>query len=315
MQTSSPVSPPPQESVSRFRACPLCNSRKSAWLLSLAQKDPTAPATCLRRCKQCKMVFLDRPCEAVAENGYYHKHLARRMQAMPGREELDLEYRRQLPALNETLARVGQQAKRSQPGRVLDAGCGSGFLLRRFQEQGWKTRGIDLDADCVAVCREIYGLDVSCESIDKLEEDQSFDCIVLTDALEHFAHPLPALRTLRRLLAPGGRLLIKAPNWNIGRFYVWTCKDKARFPSNLHIYWEHLNYFSPATLRQAFQAAGYTQSVFTPALSTYQPGGGSGMARAARGMLRAAFYQASRALPERMICSASFYGGAAKMEP
>jgi SAM-dependent methyltransferase len=78
----------------------------------------------------------------------------------------------------------------------------------------------------------------------------SLDLIVLASFLEHELQPLPLLRECARTLRPGGRVLVKVPNyasWNRhlrGRRWCGY-----RWP-------DHVNYFTPDTLAVAARAAG-----------------------------------------------------------
>jgi len=56
------------------------------------------------------------------------------------------------------------------------------------------------------------------ETLPKLT-DASFDAVMLISVLEHLSAPLAALETARRLLKPGGLLLINVPTWR-GRFFL-----------------------------------------------------------------------------------------------
>jgi SAM-dependent methyltransferase len=103
------------------------------------------------------------------------------------------------------------------PLRILDLGCGSGFAVTRFLgEPGDEVLGLDLYAPNVRYAKEHFerpGLTFECRSAATLaDSEQLFDVIVLADVLEHLAEPYSVLRECRRLLAPGGMLLVTVPN-------------------------------------------------------------------------------------------------------
>lgn len=92
-------------------------------------------------------------------------------------------------------------------GRVLDVGCGIGDFLK-FRPG---TVGVDVNAHTVDWCRR-QGLDCRLMDADRLPfADGSFDAVVLDNVLEHLAEPQPLLAEIRRVLVPGGRLLIGVP--------------------------------------------------------------------------------------------------------
>lgn len=102
--------------------------------------------------------------------------------------------------------------------RVLDVGCGYGSLVNYLTEQGFDAEGIDEDLESVSVAQEVFpGIKVRLENAESLEEypSGSFDSVVLKDALHHLVCEgdfQVSSQTLRRLLKPGGRLVILDPN-------------------------------------------------------------------------------------------------------
>jgi len=99
-------------------------------------------------------------------------------------------------------------------GRTLDVGCGIGDFLQ-FRPD---TIGVDINANTVAHCRA-RGLDARLMDPDVLPfEDASFDSALMDNVLEHIDAPIPLLLELRRVLRPGGRVLIGVPG-ELG----WQC--------------------------------------------------------------------------------------------
>ena len=92
-------------------------------------------------------------------------------------------------------------------GRAIDFGCDIGdFLASR---RG--TVGVDVNARCVAYCRD-RGLEAyELESGRAPFEDASFDGGILDNVLEHLDNPAVALDELHRLLRDGGILVIGVP--------------------------------------------------------------------------------------------------------
>ena len=92
-------------------------------------------------------------------------------------------------------------------GRVLDIGCGIGDFLAYLPG----TIGLDINRHAVEWCQKL-GLDARVMEIDSLPfGNASFDGVVLDNVLEHLLDPRQLLDEIRRVLAPGGRLLIGVP--------------------------------------------------------------------------------------------------------
>ena len=79
----------------------------------------------------------------------------------------------------------------SHPGRVLDVGCGRGFLLQEFHRRGWQVLGTEADDKAATHARETLKLPIKVAALlDALEPPgDGFDAIVLWHVLEHLAEP------------------------------------------------------------------------------------------------------------------------------
>lgn len=110
-----------------------------------------------------------------------------------------------------TDAAVLQAIRDRAPKRVLDVGCGEGWLVRALAEEGIEARGVDGSAALIARARAAGGGEFEVRSYrelatDPASNDARYDAIVLNFAL--FEEDLvPLLRSLRRRLAPGGALI------------------------------------------------------------------------------------------------------------
>jgi len=121
--------------------------------------------------------------------------------------------RQRLETLSALDARPGEQ--------VLDAGCGPGLLtvdLARQVGEGGRVVGLDKSADMLDLARR------RCEALPQvvLEEssieatghpDGAFDAVACTQVLLYVADAPAALAELRRVLKPGGRLVVIETDW------------------------------------------------------------------------------------------------------
>ncbi len=96
--------------------------------------------------------------------------------------------------------------------RILDIGCGVGAFVRRLREFSQRVAGIDIDAERVIEGgKEVPDLALAVgESLPFT--DGVFDIVLLHEVLEHVTDDRATLREARRVLAPGGRVVIFCPN-------------------------------------------------------------------------------------------------------
>ncbi|QNK02741.1 methyltransferase domain-containing protein [Dyella telluris] len=150
-----------------------------------------------------------------------------------------------------------------RPGdRVLDVACGLGYGSRMLFEAtlAASVHGVDLSDFGINYANAHYGLaDKVRFSVGDAEvlggiADASIDFIAAFETIEHVPHPERYLAELKRVLAPGGRVMLCAPN-------DWT-DETGRDPNpfHLHVYtWEKLKseVSSKFLLEKAFiQVAG-----------------------------------------------------------
>lgn len=138
------------------------------------------------------------------------------------------------------------------PGRVLDVGCGNGDFLIAARAFGWSPTGIDFDESAVARANEMPG--VSARAGDLVScgfESESFDAVVLNNVIEHLPNTAEVFAECRRVLRPGGRLVMMTPNPDaIGHTMFgrdWRGLEPPR----------HLYLFTPALIGRYAREAGF----------------------------------------------------------
>jgi 2-polyprenyl-3-methyl-5-hydroxy-6-metoxy-1,4-benzoquinol methylase len=114
------------------------------------------------------------------------------------------EYAREWGARLEDLETVA-----GRKGALLDVGCATGEFLALAQRAGWQVSGIELSEWAVEQARSRHGLEVTRGSLpnDALQA-ASVDVVTFFDCVEHVREPLEVLVDIRRLLVPGGLLLL-----------------------------------------------------------------------------------------------------------
>jgi 2-polyprenyl-3-methyl-5-hydroxy-6-metoxy-1,4-benzoquinol methylase len=110
----------------------------------------------------------------------------------------------------ETLMRVLAM----RPGeRLLDIGCGSGWLASRCQEAGAQVWALDISMNGVAAAKRRYPQVAAFQVGDvyHLGFNEVFDAVVLSEVVEHLEDIDAALAEVVRVVRPGGRVLVSVP--------------------------------------------------------------------------------------------------------
>lgn len=167
---------------------------------------------------------------------------------------------KRFPAFAERLQRAlyGRRASAIQEmlggkGRVLDIGCGPGFLLREFCARGWDVLGTEFSEESAAHARNTLNLPVSVGDTAALKlEAASFDAVIMWHVLEHMTDPQETVAEVTRLLRPGGVFVCAVPNF--GSFEARFARDKW-FHLDVP---RHLHHFTLEALTTLLAVHGFT---------------------------------------------------------
>ncbi len=158
-----------------------------------------------------------------------------------------------------------EKARKLKPGdAVLDVGASYGAFIEYVRRaRDIKAYAIDLDPGSIASFVNKEEIDVRCG--DLLEEgypDETFEVVTLFETLEHVYEPVTTLEEIRRILKPGGLVLIEVPSWDSWiRPFVGTSWLPLLLPT-------HLQHFSRKALQTCVEKAGFEvahhQAMFFP---------------------------------------------------
>ena len=132
--------------------------------------------------------------------------------------------------------------------RLLDVGCGHGYLIRQARERGAEVRGVEPDPEAAERLRG-EGFDVAHATFLEFARAAPgpFDIVTLSHVVEHVNEPIPFVRAAAALLAPEGVLGAEVPN-------VINQIETGRYPESAHS--AHLYYHSERSLSALFEVSG-----------------------------------------------------------
>lgn len=185
--------------------------------------------------------------EHVYDEGYWRSQAAKDRGYTDYREDAPLylaTYRRRMRVIERHFAR---------PGRVLDVGCAAGYFLSVMQERGWQVTGLE-PSDAIRPQAEArLGREHVVGGLlgERALPGAPFDLVTMWDVIEHIPDVVAAVKTVRTLLAPGGKFLIETQN-------VQSLAARVlgkRWQHYKHA--EHIYHFDRKTIADVLSRAGF----------------------------------------------------------
>ena len=147
-------------------------------------------------------------------------------------------------------------------GKILDIGCGHGFLLKAAKERGWVPYGYDVNPKMAQYVEQRMRVEVLSGEFSQMEwPTKSFDAVTMCQVLEHIKSPSGYLKTIHLLLQKNGVLFISVPNirslssnLKLGLEKIGMRQHRIGAYYDTH---HHLWYYSPASLRFVAKRFGF----------------------------------------------------------
>lgn len=153
---------------------------------------------------------------------------------------------------------------KGNPRRILEIGCGRGQSLAYFkrEREAKFTVGVEYVPEVAAVARlqpdvdEIHVGDIETMSLDY--PPASFDLIVAGHVLEHVKDPWAVVRTLRKLIRPGGQFIGSLPNVRYFKVSVpLVVFGKWKYEKEGILDWTHTKFFTRMTIQELLESSGF----------------------------------------------------------
>ena len=199
-------------------------------------------------CGGCGLVSIDpKPSDAGALDNY--------KDYLPADGPAIAAWKRMMAPVISQSAKLMEQRAHRRTGHLLDVGCGYGFFLSAMKNRGWTVSGIEISTTGRKYAQQHFGLSIYGKPLAEMRfAEHSFDAVTLFYVIEHLLDPAAVLREVRRILKPGGIVLLRWPNTTP------IIKLLGRAARGLDLYHTpyHLYDFSASTIQRLLIQTGFT---------------------------------------------------------
>ncbi|MEM7471800.1 MAG: class I SAM-dependent methyltransferase [Pseudomonadota bacterium] len=241
-----------------YRPCPACEEPQARAIAEYSRDQWVVAA-----CDACDFVYLRNPpdYEALEEDFAWEKTYVEKKNASKGSTWFSPVGR----WLKETTGLRGRKRQDQyrhwfSGGKVIDIGCGTGTRI----PEPMTPYGIELSnalhaaADAYMKTRGGYCVHgPGAEAIWEFPES-AFDGVIMNSYLEHETDMMRVLEGAAHVLKPSGKLYVRVPNFaSLNRRVIGKTWCGFRYP-------DHVNYFTPDSLRRVAKQAGFTVKITNP---------------------------------------------------
>jgi 2-polyprenyl-3-methyl-5-hydroxy-6-metoxy-1,4-benzoquinol methylase len=111
---------------------------------------------------------------------------------------------------------AGKMSKYMQSGKMLDVGAAAGFLIKGFENRGWRATGIEPNNSMVEYGKKVIGVNTKKGTIKTVELEDKFDLVILIQVMGHIYDLHSSMNRIYNFLKPNGYVLIET--WNKDSF-------------------------------------------------------------------------------------------------
>ena len=134
-----------------------------------------------------------------------------------------------------------------KPGKILDFGCGPGWILSSL-DATWEKHGVEISKFASKTASKFAKIHTG--SIENFTE-KDFDVIIIYHVIEHLSDPISTIKELYKILKPGGYLIIGTPDFD--------CAAARRFGDNFRLLHDptHISLFSNDSMHRFLRDHGF----------------------------------------------------------
>ena len=214
----------------------------------LTPAEIVLPEGPLRRCTACGQLL-----SQIDEPAYLQsmRQFGRQQFNLPAPHELE----RRFKVARRRLSRISALLKRPPAAiRMLDVGCSRGGFLAAGARLGFRMEGVE-PAPSMAAAARAQGLTAHTGLLEDIGfAAASFDAVTLFEVIKHLKEPLALLRECRRVLKPGGLLVLST-----GNTASWTVAAMRGRWDYFHIARDggHISFYNPRSIELLASRSGF----------------------------------------------------------
>jgi 2-polyprenyl-3-methyl-5-hydroxy-6-metoxy-1,4-benzoquinol methylase len=193
----------------------------------------------LLKCSVCGFVFMRKIPTSDELESYYSVYAYQQEKEIPPPTKISLE------------GLLDKFEKYRKNNRILDVGCGEGWILQLARGRGWQVYGTEFSSRAIAICSskgiKMYSGVLNPRNI----EEKEFDVIISSETIEHINNPKEEVLNIHTLLRTGGLFYVTTPNFDSYLRRIFRNKyDIIGYP-------EHLCYYTKKTLDYLLRQSGF----------------------------------------------------------
>lgn len=136
-------------------------------------------------------------------------------------------------------------------GKILDFGCGTGKLSEYVRNEDYL--GVDIDDESIMIAKKDYPSYNFCVIREIESIEKKFDTVVALAVVEHIKNPVDYLKKFKKLLNPGGRIILTTPHPSTA--WIYSAGSKLGFFSNAASE-EHEGFIGYELMKQIAESSG-----------------------------------------------------------
>ncbi|MCX8057843.1 MAG: methyltransferase domain-containing protein [Spirochaetes bacterium] len=220
-----------------IKNCPFCGSERKKLFLNLDKFYYV-------KCQNCNLVFQElQPEFEHLKNRYDEKYFEYEIKNHQNFHHLQRLTLKDIDFENRFAPLKGK--------KVLDIGSATGLLLRYFKDLGMEELGIELCKESAEFAKTNFEVNVINDTLENAKLPSNYyDIIHFSHLIEHLKDPMSFLFEVKRILKPGGSIIITTPRLDSPAFYIYKKSWRSAIP-------DHLVLFTKKTIINMLKKTGF----------------------------------------------------------